>query len=278
MQVMQFPQFSYIRASTFYIYRDPYNFVTDKNSLNPHITNYYTFNFFHSDFEGGMEVDGVFNRASANCFSLVKPQQVERIVMPMSSYFIKITTTDPALENALDLLPSFGYHPETPRLIDLCKKIMAVNNTSTLDGQLEIQQLVISILRLMINYNPSPANATEAIPRRHQAALEAANLYLWEHLDEPVDLAKLAQGSGLYPTYFHKLFTEAYGRTPTQQQMWHRVQKAFVLLQDDNCPIGEVAEQCGFSSHSYFCYKFKEYFSATPTQYRQRHRIRRKSK
>lgn len=275
---MKFPEFTYVRASTFYMYRDPYTFLGDRDRLNPHIADCYTFNFYHADFEGGIEVDGVFNPATANCFSFTKPRQRRRIVMPMRSHYLKIATEDPALKAALERLPSFGYHPEMPQLIDLCKKILAVNNTSTVEGQLEIQGIIIAILQLMLKNYPTPANAVEAIPRRHQAALEAANQYLQEHLDEAVDLANLAKASGLYPTYFHKLFTEAYGRTPVQQQMWHRLQKSMSLLQDDNCPIIEVAQQCGFSSHSYFCYVFKKMFATSPSEYRQRHRTWRKSK
>lgn len=274
---MKFPEFTYVRASTFYMYRDPYTFKNDPDRMNPHIMDCYAFYFYHEDFEGGIEVNGVFNKATANCFSFIKPMQRKQIIMPMRGHYLKITTEDPALKAALDQLPSFGYHPETPRLIALCKKIFAVNNTSTLEGQLEMQSLIISILLLLFKYNPSPANATEAIPRRHQAALEAANRYLQEHLDEAVDLTKLAKESGLYPTYFHKLFTEAYGRTPTQQQTWHRLQKSMSLLQDDNCPIVEIAEQCGFSSHSYFCYVFKKMLGASPSEYRQRHRTSRKN-
>ena len=275
---MRFPEFTYIRASTFYIYRDPFTFRNDWGRMNPHIMDCYAFYFYHADFEGGIEVDSVFNKATANCFSFIKPQQIKRIIMPMRAHYLKIATDDPALKDALDRLPAFGYYAETPQLIALCKKIMAVNNTSTVEGQLEIQSLIISMLQLMFKYNPSPANSPEAIPRRHQAALEAANIYLRDHLEEPVDLAKLAKDSGLYPTYFHKLFKEAYGRTPAQQLNWHRFQKSMELLQDDNCPIVEVAAQCGFSSHSYFCYIFRRMFDASPTEYRQRHRLSRKSK
>lgn len=274
---MKFPEFTVIRASTFYIHRDPYTFVTDQGSLNPHISDCYYFDFFYKDLEGGIEIDGTFYQATKNCFSLAKPQQRRRIVMPISSYFLRITVEDAELKASLDSLPSFGFHPEMAQIIDLCKNITSVSNTSSLDGRLHTQILAASILRLMLKYNPEPANAIKAIPRRHQPALDSANKYLREHLDENVDLAKLAKESGLYPTYFHKLFKDAYGRTPSQQLMWHRLEKAFFLLQDDNCPIVEVAQQCGFSSHSYFCYKFKEMWGATPTEYRQRHRSSREN-
>ena len=273
---MKFPEFTYIRASTFYMYRDPYTFHGDRMRLNAHIMDDYALYFYHADFEGGIEVDGVFSKATANCFSFIKPQQKKQIILPMRGHYLKFATDDPALKAALDRLPSFGYHPEMPQIIELCKKIFAVNNTSTVEGQLEIQGLIISILLLMFKYNPNPANTPEAIPHRHDAALKAANQYLQSHLDEPVDLTKLAKDSGLYPTYFHKLFTEAYGRTPAQQQMWHRLEKSMSMLHDDNCPIVEIAEQCGFSSHSYFCYVFKKKFGASPSEYRQRHRTSKK--
>ena len=275
---MRLPDFTVIRASTFYIYRDPNNFHTETGVLNTQTSDCYYFDFFHQDMTGGIEIDGVFHRVCTSCFALTKPNQKRKIHMPVSSHFLKISTDDPELKEALDRLPAFGYHPETDQAIDLCKQIFAISNTSTLDGRLGTWLLAASILRIMLRYHPDIANTVEAIPRRHQDSLAAANQYLKDHLDEEVDLEKLAKESNLYPTYFHKVFKAAYGRTPAQQLMYHRLQKAFVLLQDDSCPIMEVALQCGFSSHSYFCYKFKEMWGATPTQYRHRHRTQRKPK
>ena len=96
------------------------------------------------------------------------------------------------------------------------------------------------------------------------------------HPEEDVDLQKLADDSHLHPTYFHKLFTAAFGRTPAEYLMWYRVLLTREYLRDDNCSISEVAAKCGFSSPSYFSQKFRLYSSCSPSKYRKAIRKRRK--
>ena len=103
---------------------------------------------------------------------------------------------------------------------------------------------------------------------RHVASLLAANNYLREHLQEKIDLPKLAHDSGLHPTYFHKLFTKAFGQTPTEQLLTHRIQAAAILLVSEDLPISEIAERCGFSTPNYFCTRFREKIGVCPRQYR----------
>jgi AraC-like DNA-binding protein len=152
-----------------------------------------------------------------------------------------------------------------------------VDTRQTLDGRLEIWNYANSILRLLLRQQYAVAHTYEGNPRRHQEVLLAAKKYLEEHLDETVNLNKLAADSHLHPTYFHKLFTAAFGRTPTEYQMFCRLMKAMEYLRDDSCSISEIAAKCGFSSPSYFSQKFRQYAKGSPSQYRRVIRNRRKA-
>ena len=95
--------------------------------------------------------------------------------------------------------------------------------------------------------------------------------YLQDHLTENITLEQLARESGLYPTYFHKLFTAAYGRTPMQKLNDYRISNATAYLASTTHSISEIAVRCGFTSQNYFTVKFKELTGQTPTQFRKAH-------
>ena len=246
-----------------------------KNTWSP----YYELRFFHEDWLGGPVIDGVRYSATKGYFSCYKPMQQKNHAAPYCCCVMDIATQDSQLIEALNALPNYASHPQIDEIITLFKKMLAVSSHNSLNGRLEIWEHAISILLLLFqelpNYKVEYNSANNL--RRHQDSLLAALQYLQEHLDEDVDLDKLAKDSHLHPTYFHKLFTEAFGRTPSQQLMWNRIIKAMEYLKDDNCSLSEIASKCGFSSPSYFSYKFKQIIKETPTQHRNSLR-RRKSK
>lgn len=238
----------------------------------------YHFHFFIEDSEGGPIIDGVHYPAAKNHFSLCKPMQQKNRINPFRCYLLDISTEDPQLTEALNKLPSYAYHPEMDTILELHKKMSTVETRNTLDAKLELYIYACSILRLLLQQQPeyAVAHTYDSTPRRHQAALLGALKYLKEHLEEDVDLEKLAQDSHLHPTYFHKLFSATFGRTPAQQLMQYRIVKSRGYLRDDKYSMAEISRMCGFSSQSYFCRKFKELSLQTPTQYRNSVRKRRK--
>ena len=236
----------------------------------------YTFWFFVEDFEEGPVIDNILYPAAKGYFACCKPMQSMRLTACFRAYTLEISTKDPELIAALNILPSYAYHPEMDNLLEVIKELQNVQTRNTLDARLKLSAYTCSVLRMLLEPHYAIEHTYEPNPRRHQAALLAAKNYLKEHLEQDVDLAKLAKGSHLHPTYFHKLFTAAFGRTPAEQLMRYRILAARSYLRDDNCSIAEVAMKCGFSSQSYFCRKFKESTWMTPSAYRNSLRRKRK--
>lgn len=236
----------------------------------------YELEFYIDDWDGGTVIDGKQYPARKDYFTCAKPGQARHMVLPYRCYYLNINTRDPQLKEALDNLPAYAHNPDIPQIIELFKKSFRRDRASDVASRLELHGYVSCILSLMLRKYP---DATPVAPvttvRRHEKALIAADNYLQSHLDEDVDLAKLAQGSNLHPTYFHKLFTAAYGYTPKEMHMRYRIRAAWGRLRDDNIPISEIARMYGFSSHAFFCRKFKELTHQTPSQYRQGLRKRR---
>ena len=272
---MNFPEFTIELLGTYGINYDPRTYTISPSHFREVLTTSYEFEFHPSDWEGSIRINGNSFAISKGCFSCAKPHQTRKRTPPYQCYMLYISTKDPQLAKALDALPDYAQHPDMDTILDLIQKMIRVDTRNTLDGRLELWIYACSILRLLLQEQYAVANATLGNARRHQDALLAANQYLKEHIQEDVDLVNLAKESGLHPTYFHKLFKAAFGRTPSEQLTRYRIRASWQFLRDDSMPIGEIAMRCGFSSQSYFCRIFKLYSSQTPSQFRRTLRKRR---
>ena len=264
------PDFTIVRCERFRMHTDPTNTQIRKTYTTDSPSFCYEFSFFLEDWEGGIVIDGILYPGKVNSYILCKPGNIRRKVMPHRCYMLYIQTQDPYLKAALDALPSHGTPENMDRVLEIAKQISLLSASTTLDIKLKRISYVSMILSLLVEGQNVTANAQQHNSRRHERALNNANQYLQDHLTEKLDLKQLAKESGLTPTYFHKLFTATFGRTPAQQMEWYRVARAFRYLRDDNCPIAEVAAKCGFSSQSYFCQVLKLHGGETPSQYRNR--------
>ena len=64
----------------------------------------------------------------------------------------------------------------------------------------------------------------------HRKRLQEADRYIRKHYAENISLATLAEQCGLHPNYFHKLYTEAFGITPSQKLLACRIAAAKMAL------------------------------------------------
>jgi len=233
----------------------------------------YEFEFYTEDGIGGTLTDGKFRPARKREYNLYRPGQRQQLVPPYKCYFLNIRTQDPELCAFLDRLPDSGMVWDMDGVVSLMRDMMATQNKNSVEGRLWIQSGVCRILSLL---------AAQRLTREpegngaflHQAELMAADRYLREHLSEEVTLEQLAEMSNLDTTYFHKLYTKAYGKTPAQKLLAYRIAAAKIALMAGELSVGEVAARCGFSSQSYFSSKFKQVMGEKPTHYRNRQQER----
>lgn len=71
-------------------------------------------------------------------------------------------------------------------------------------------------------------------------------------------------------TYFHRIYSEAFGTTFTQDVIESRLLYASELLKDTDLSVSTIAEKCGYESDSYFMRQFRTHRGCTPTEYRKR--------
>jgi len=269
---MDCPYFSVVRFDSFRINSDPNLKCYDPLAEQDYLTAAYEFEFYTEDCEGGVTVDGILYPARKHYFTCCKPGRMRRLTLPYRCYFFNINTENPGLKLALDKLPIYAFCPEAESILEVCKEMVTIHDGNTLHARLHLESCICKILSILLRQEYAVADYSDANVRKHHAILLAADRYLQEHLREPVNLEQLSKGSGLHPTYFHKLFTAAFKRTPSEQLMWYRINAAMHMLNADDRPIAEIAEQCGFSSQNYFSYKFKEQAGESPSKYRKERR------
>ena len=243
-----------------------YRIIQDPSVYKEKRINIYEFEFYTEDYPGGTCTDGVFRPALKGGFCLFKPGQRQKLIPPYHCYVMNIVTEDPALQKQLNTMPAFSMLWNMNEVIHLLQLMLPLKEQDTLENQLQLHSYAARILKLLIENNRM-SERTNLNIFRHQEVLLAADQYIREHLSEELSLAQLARQSNLDPTYFHKLFTAAFGTTPAKQVLSYRIAAVKAGLLNESVSRRTLAMQCGFSSSAYMSTKFRQVTGMTPSQY-----------
>lgn len=93
-------------------------------------------------------------------------------------------------------------------------------------------------------------------------------LYIRKHLNEAIELEKLAEISCLSKDHFIRLFKKGMGTTPLQYVNQKKIEKAQLLLLTEELAVKEIAFRLAFEDYSYFNRLFKKITGVTPQEYR----------
>ncbi len=85
-------------------------------------------------------------------------------------------------------------------------------------------------------------------------------------LDKSVsDIAEMCTVS---ENYFRRLFKEYSGVSPKEYILNAKIEKAKLILRENNIPVSEIADICGFPDAAYFCRIFKKRTGISPLAYK----------
>ncbi len=92
--------------------------------------------------------------------------------------------------------------------------------------------------------------------------------YIYNHLQEPITLEKLAHREKLNPSYLSKLFSKETG-VPLRNYIQNvKIETAKNMLEETTFSISDIALSLGYSSQSSFTYSFRMHTGTTPSKYR----------
>src|SRR5687767_5076223 len=98
--------------------------------------------------------------------------------------------------------------------------------------------------------------------------LERVFRWLADHLDDTIDLTRLADVACLSPYHFHRLYRAVQGETVTETVRRLRLHRAAVELITGELPMPRVARRAGYGSQEAFTRAFKAAYGVTPGRYR----------
>lgn len=92
--------------------------------------------------------------------------------------------------------------------------------------------------------------------------------YIYSHLDEPLDLERLAEIACFSPFHFHRIYRAAMGETLAETVSRHRLQRASMCLARGDAPISEISRHAGYSSPAAFSRAFRAAYGEPPAAFR----------
>jgi len=98
--------------------------------------------------------------------------------------------------------------------------------------------------------------------------LERVYRHLAEHLDETLDLARLAEVACLSPYHFHRIYHAMQGETTAETVRRLRLHRAAVELITDELPVSRIARRAGYGSQEGFTRAFRAAYGVPPARYR----------
>ncbi len=92
--------------------------------------------------------------------------------------------------------------------------------------------------------------------------------YINNHLDEELDLQKLAEMSNLSTYHFHRIMKAFLGETLGAYIIRIRLETAVRLLRYTDLPVEQIAYSVGYEMPSSLSKSFKQFYDITPLEYR----------
>ena len=93
--------------------------------------------------------------------------------------------------------------------------------------------------------------------------------YIYKYVQTDINLDELSNDFKISKFHMHRIFKKEFGKNIYESIKSIRLQKASsLLLTNPHTTITEVANLCGYSSHTSFIKAFKARFSVTPSIWR----------
>lgn len=213
---------------------------------------------------GTSYIDGESAKVEEGLIICAKPGQKRHTRLPFQCYYVHLIVSEGLLYEHLLALPSFIRVEDVAPYKEIFERICRTYETAL---QTEVLLLQSELLRLI--YMLSTQTQKYAFePKAHNgAAIEGIIQYIEMHLTEELSLSKLAALASFSPVHFHNCFKRSTGKTLRAYVEERRIRRAAGLLVSTDRNLAQIAQDCGFSSQSYFSFVFRRTMNETPREY-----------
>ena len=103
---------------------------------------------------------------------------------------------------------------------------------------------------------------------RAPAWLRAARDFMHDNVVVPLSLAAVARAAGRHEIHLAREFRRYFGSSVAGYQRRLRAERAADLLLRSDAGVGDIALECGFSSHAHLCRVFRLHYGVAPSEFR----------
>ncbi len=106
------------------------------------------------------------------------------------------------------------------------------------------------------------------LQNNYEDRLNRVIAYIYDHLDDEIDLQKLADIACMSPYHWHRVYHAVRGETITSTVKRLRLHRSAGYLAQTQIPIEEVAQRSGYPNLQSFTRIFKSVYGLPPAEYR----------
>jgi AraC family transcriptional regulator len=137
-------------------------------------------------------------------------------------------------------------------------------------GRLYVDSMLQTLtLHLLKKYSTAGTIGENASGGLSGFKLRRVKEYIDANLEDDLSLAELAEVADLSQFHFARAFRKSTGKTPQQFLMEQRIERAKILLTDENLPLVEISLRTGFKNQSHFTTLFRKLTKLTPKIWRE---------
>lgn len=113
--------------------------------------------------------------------------------------------------------------------------------------------------------------STDLLAIRHPGTAKALR-FIWDNIQRSPSVGDVAEAAAMSTRGLHKVFVKHLGRTPIQEILRMKLQRAQELLRNTDAKIATIARQSGFVSGRGLYRVFRQHLATTPDHYRSNQR------
>lgn len=230
-------------------------------SFGEHTVHYFEIELILSSF-GRMRIDGTDHLLAENDVFFRKPGQTAEGFMPYRYQGIFFQISDPDCCPFLNSFPDKLNFRKMPRIQALFGEIQLLFLSEAESSRLLLKARLLELLYLYY------ANAATSSYGPH---MKRAIEFMEKNYGQNIDVSDIAASAGISVRYLFLQFREFMSETPIHYLNKLRLEKSRTLLLDTKLSVSEIAQCCGFKSHSYFDYVFKLHTGISPAAFRSQH-------
>ena len=213
--------------------------------------------------------DGVWITNAPNFFQITDLNEAAdgrqyRHTTELERYFILLHVNRVLRTLLYELFPAGlpGFMPSDPFRLKTCFE--DIRHCLRKKGPSDNTMLGALVFRLLLE--ASMQNTKES--RIQETLSTALRLIDNEFCDPELTRERVAAAAGISVVSLGKLFRSSLQTTARKYITDLRLEKACKMLNFSEISIAQIAEQCGFTSHSYFTKVFRKNFGCTPFEFR----------